>query len=82
MITRNNYEKGYVKEKEMERFIPLKKADPIYLADSLLNKKHKDEKYFSDINRILQITQDQLKKYLALQKMGGWPINSTGCENI
>jgi hypothetical protein len=42
----NNYEKGYVKRKEMERFIPRKKEDPLALADSLVNKKHKDDKYF------------------------------------
>jgi hypothetical protein len=29
----NNYEKGYVKRKEMERFIPRKKEDQIALAD-------------------------------------------------
>lgn len=46
----NNYEKGYVKRKEMERFIPFKKQDAMYLADSLLNKKHKDDKYFEDVN--------------------------------
>src|SRR5687768_5841265 len=37
----NNYEKGYVKRKEMERFIPFVKRDPLEVADSLLNKKHK-----------------------------------------
>ena len=39
MYMLDNYEKGYVKRKEMERFIPRKKEDPIALADSLLNKK-------------------------------------------
>lgn len=71
--TRNNYEKGYVKRKEVERFIPFKKADPLYLADSLLNKKHKDEKYFSDINKSYRLLKDQLEKYLAIAKNGGWP---------
>ena len=37
----SNYEKGYVKRKEMERFIPFKKQAPLALPDSLLNKKHK-----------------------------------------
>ena len=40
MYMLNNYEKGYVKRKEMERFVPRKKEDPIALADSLINKKH------------------------------------------
>ena len=34
----NQYEDGYVKRKEMERFIPRKKEDAMYLADSLLTK--------------------------------------------
>src|SRR5689334_12950422 len=46
----HNYEKGYVKRKEMERFIPRKKEDPLSLADSLINKKHKDDKYFENVN--------------------------------
>ena len=71
--TRSKYEKGYVKRKEMERFVPFKKADPLYLADSLLNKKHKDEKYFSDINEAYKLLKDQLDKYLTIAKNGGWP---------
>jgi len=69
----NNYEKGYVKRKEMERFIPRKKEDPIALADSLINKKHKDDKYFEDVNESYNGLKDQLGKYLAIAKNGGWP---------
>ena len=68
-----NYEKGYVKRKEMERFIPRKKEDPIYLADSLLNKKHKDDKYFEDVNETYKLLKNQLEKYTAIAKKGGWP---------
>ena len=71
---KNNFEKGYVKRKELERFIPFKKEDPIYLADSLLNKKHKDDKYFSDINESYKLLSDQLKKYTDIAKSGGWPV--------
>jgi L,D-transpeptidase YcbB len=71
-FTRNNYEKGYVKRKEMERFIPFKKQDPIYLSDSLLNKKHKDDKYFSDVNKSYKDLSTQLKKYTEIEKTGGW----------
>jgi len=35
----------------MERFVPRKKEDVMALADSLLNKKHKDNKYFDDVNK-------------------------------
>ncbi len=69
----HNYEKGYVKRKEMERFIPRKKEDPLYLADSLINKKHKDDKYFEDVNESYKGLKEQLKRYYAIAKQGGWP---------
>ena len=71
--TRTSYEKGYVKRKEMERFIPFKKQRPIYLADSLLNKKHNDDKYFSDVNTSYRLLKDQLDKYVTIANKGGWP---------
>ena len=73
----NNYEKGYVKRKEMERFVPRKREDPIALADSLVNKKHKDDKYFEDVNDSYRHLKDQLGRYLAIARNGGWPqVNS------
>jgi murein L,D-transpeptidase YcbB/YkuD len=77
MYMLNNYEKGYVKRKEMERFIPRKKEDAITLADSLLNKKHKDDKYFEDVNESYKGLKDQLGKYLTIAKNGGWPQLNT-----
>src|SRR6188768_862440 len=77
MYMLNNYEKGYVKRKEMERFVPRKKEDPLALADSLINKKHKDDKYFEDVNESYKGLKDQLGKYLTIARNGGWPqINS------
>lgn len=73
----NNYEKGYVKRKEMERFIPYKKKDPLYLADSLINKKHNDDKYFEDVNASYRALKQQLEKYYNIAKAGGWPQIST-----
>src|SRR4030095_2588740 len=55
----HNYEKGFVKRKEMERFIPRRKEDALHLADSLLNKKHKDDKYFEDVNPAYSSLKDQ-----------------------
>jgi murein L,D-transpeptidase YcbB/YkuD len=61
----------------MERFIPRKKEDPLALADSLINKKHKDDKYFEDVNQSYKGLKDQLGRYLTIAKNGGWPqINS------
>lgn len=78
----NNYEKGYVKRKEMERFIPFKKQDPMYLADSLLNKKHKDNKYFEDVNEPYRLLKDQLGKYYTIAKQGGWPQITTSKKTL
>lgn len=73
----NNYEKGFVKRKEMERFVPYKKKEIMYLADSLLNKKHKDNKYFEDVNEPYKKLKTQLEKYYAIAKNGGWPQITT-----
>ncbi|MEP6950847.1 MAG: L,D-transpeptidase family protein [Ginsengibacter sp.] len=78
--TRINFEKGYLKRKETERFIPSKKQDPLYLADSLLNKKHKDEKYFSDISSSYKLLSEQLRKYAGIARNGGWPSISPGTK--
>jgi len=69
----NNYEKGYVKRKEMERFIPRIKENPLELADSLINKKHKDDKYFEDVNASYSALKQQLIRYYDITKNGGWP---------
>ena len=78
-----NFQKGFVKRKELERFIPRKKQDAIYLADSLLNKKHKDNKYFEDINEPYRKLKEQLAKYTEVARNGGWPrITESGKKPI
>jgi murein L,D-transpeptidase YcbB/YkuD len=71
--TLSNYEKGYVKRKEMERFIPFKKQNAVTVADSLINKKHKDDKYFDDVNDDYKSLKTELAKYLQIASSGGWP---------
>jgi murein L,D-transpeptidase YcbB/YkuD len=68
----NNYEAGVVKRKEIERFVPRKREDALYLADSLLTKKHKDNKYYENENESYKKLKDQLQKYYAIAKSGGW----------
>ena len=68
------YEDGYVKRKEMERFVPSKKQDAMAVADSLINKKHKDDKYFEDVNVAYKGLKDQLAVYHNIAKAGGWPV--------
>jgi murein L,D-transpeptidase YcbB/YkuD len=68
------YPDGYVKRKEMERFVPYQKVNAIHMADSLLNKKHKDNKYFEDIHLPYSKLKEQLAKYTEIVKSGGWPL--------
>ncbi len=72
----STYEKGYVKRKEQEKFIPIKKADPVLMADSILNKKHKDDKYYEQVNEMYAGLKNSLQLYLDLTKAGGWPVIS------
>ena len=74
----NAYDDGYVKRKEMERFVPRKHEDAMYLADSLLTKKHKDDKYFEDQNQAYGLLKKELQRYYDISKNGGWqPIPAT-----
>lgn len=68
----STYEKGYVKRKEQEKFIPLRKMDPLAMADSLLNKKHKDDKYYEDVNSMYAALKKNLALYYNVAKNGGW----------
>lgn len=68
----STYEKGYVKRKEQEKFIPVRKLDPLAMADSLLNKKHKDDKYYEDVNDMYAGLKKNLELYYTLAKAGGW----------
>ena len=69
----HNIPDGYIKRKEMERFIPRKREDAMYLADSLITKKHKDDKYYEDVNEPFRKLKEKLKQYYEIAKTGGWP---------
>jgi len=73
MYILNNVEEGYVKRKEMERFIPVKKEDPLLLADSLLSTKNNDNKDYEDVNNAYKLLKEKLEKYVTVAKKGGWP---------
>jgi L,D-transpeptidase YcbB len=75
----SEYPEGYVKRKEMERFVPFKKQDALLFADSLLKKKHKDDKYFEHRNEPYGKLKEQLAHYYAIANKGGWqPITLSG----
>ncbi len=66
------YEEGFIKRKEMERFVPFKKRNPFEIADSLIKKKHKDDKYFEDANERYGSLKKQLARYHNIVAKGGW----------
>ncbi len=68
----STYEKGYVKRKEQEKFVPIKKEDPLHLADSILNKKHSDDKYYEQVNDMYGALKKNLAVYYNVAKAGGW----------
>jgi murein L,D-transpeptidase YcbB/YkuD len=70
----STYEKGFVKRKEQEKFIPIKKMDPIFMADSLLNKKHSDDKYYEQVNDMYAGLKNKLQLYLDITNAGGWTV--------
>ena len=73
-----NYKEGDIKRKEVEQFVPYKRKEILYLADSLLSKKHADHKYYADVNMPYKQLFIQLQKYYDIAKKGGWqpiPIN-------
>ncbi len=72
--TLSNFEKGYVKRKELERFVPFKKQDAMLWADSLIHKKHNDDKYYADVHKAYGQLFQQLGRYYQIAKQGGWPV--------
>jgi murein L,D-transpeptidase YcbB/YkuD len=73
----STYEKGYVKRKEQEKFIPIKKMDPVVMADSILNKKHSDDKYYEQVNDMYGNLKNNLQVYLDAVRTGGFPVIQT-----
>lgn len=78
----DNYKAGEIKRKEIERFVPFKKENALDYADSLLTKKHKDNKYYGDVNPSYKLLQNQLQKYDDIVKKGGWQIIDATVKKI
>lgn len=67
-----HYDKGEVKQKELERFVPFEKSDPLNMADSLLNKKNKDDAGFMMVNEPFKLLVAELTRYNTLAKGSAW----------
>lgn len=78
----DNTQKDYLKRKELEKFIPVVKTDAIHFADSLVNKKQNDDKYFDEVNKHYKTLKQYLEDYLVIQKNGGWPVVSASAKTL
>lgn len=58
--------------KHFETFVPIKKQPVLFLADSILSEKNKEDKAYAFINPYYHGLKDQLEKFMAIQKKGGW----------
>lgn len=72
------YEKGVIKQKELEHFVPYKKMDALYVADSLLSKKNKDDAAYMMVNEPFKLLVTELVRYNKLAKGEEWRAIKTG----
>lgn len=66
------YESGLVVRKEIERFIPIKKVDPLALTDSILKMQHKRKTDFADVNEPYEQLLSQLGYFRKIIKDKKW----------
>lgn len=71
---KSNFKKGYVKRKEIEKFIPYVKEDALEQADSLLAELKRQKKDFADINEPFKLLSEELKRYVQLEKDKKWMV--------
>ena len=72
--TRSNFKKGYIKRKEIERFIPFVKENALEQADSLLAELKRQKKDFADINEPYKLLSEELKRYVDIEKEKNWML--------
>lgn len=66
--------------KHFETFIPLKKQPVLFLADSILSDRNKEDEKYAFINPYYHGLKNQLEKFVAIHKKGGWdtiPVSKT-----
>jgi murein L,D-transpeptidase YcbB/YkuD len=69
-----NTDKKYLKRKELPKFIPAVKINGIEFADSFLNAKNRDNKYYDmELSQFRNLKQ-WLGNYMEVYKRGGWPV--------
>lgn len=61
-----------INTKELDWFIPRKRIDVAALLDSMLKNKGKNLSAYEPVNRQYNLLKEQLLKYYAIEKNGGW----------
>lgn len=67
-----HYDKGVVKRKELESFVPAQKGGAMQIADSLLSKKNKDDAAYMMVNEPYKLLISALTKYHTLANGDEW----------
>jgi murein L,D-transpeptidase YcbB/YkuD len=61
-----------INAKELDWFIPRKRINAVALLDSMLKNKGKNLSAYEPVNRQYNLLKEQLLKYYAIEKNGGW----------
>jgi len=69
----DTYKEDDISDHEFEVFVPIKKQPVLELADSILSKKNSDNKKYAASNPNYSGLKEQLEKFVAINKKGGWP---------
>jgi murein L,D-transpeptidase YcbB/YkuD len=76
----DTYKEADVDDREFETFVPIKKVSALALADSILSRKNKDNAKYAASNPYYSGLKEQLARYVAIHKKGGWdtvPVTKT-----
>jgi murein L,D-transpeptidase YcbB/YkuD len=68
----DTYKEADIDDRSFETFVPIKKVSALALADSILARKNKDNTQYAASNSYYNNLKEQLVKFVAIQKKGGW----------
>lgn len=69
----DQYKDEHLSAEFVETFVPIKKHPILLFADSILSARNKNIEKYSKLNPAYDLLRDELSKYLAINKNGGWP---------
>lgn len=75
-----NNDSGIIRSDNFYYLVPVKKQDPLALADSILNKQHDSAQYAG--NKAYHLLKEQLAVYYKAAKDSNWKAVNTGSEKL